>query len=224
MKVYVSVGRTSTEKQEKFVQAIESTLRANGLEPVTAGRTSFSSRQPLLAIHDLMKQCAGTVIIAFERTHIEKAVDRRGAGEHERVLVDVNLPTVWNQIEAAMSYVHDLPLLVIVENGLKSEGLLETGYDWYVQWVRLEPSELGQVEFQGVLADWKQRAGEHAAGLKGGDGTKTGVSKAEDPSKLTIGQILSSLTVSQAWGAVTALAVLIASVATLAYKLGAGFH
>lgn len=156
MKVFVSVGRTSTEKQEKFVQAIEALLRAHGLEPATTGRSSFSSRQPLLAIHDLMKECVGTAIIAFERTHIENGADRRGH-ESERILANVNVPTVWNQIEAAMAYVHDHPLLVIVEHGLKSEGLLETGYDWYVQWVNLEPAELGGVEFQGVFADWKKR-------------------------------------------------------------------
>lgn len=214
MKVFVSVGRTSTEKQEKFVQAIEATLKAQGLEPVTAGRSSFSSRQPLLAIHELMKECVGTAIIAFERTHVEEGMDRRG-GEHERKLADVNVPTVWNQIEAAMAYVHDHPLLVIVEDGLKTEGLLETGYDWYVQWVRLDPAELAGAEFQGVLADWKRRVSDRAS-IQSGQ-----VARPPEPAeKLTIGAILASLTVPQIWAAATAVLTVLASVAAIAYKIG----
>jgi hypothetical protein len=99
MQVFLSVGRTATPEQEGFVRAIEAYLRSNGFEPMTAGRTSFSSRQPLLHVRELMEQCAGTVVIAFERTHIEKAMELRGSSE-EKPVSNTNLPTVWNQIEA----------------------------------------------------------------------------------------------------------------------------
>ena len=54
MNVFLSVGRTSTSQQEEFVRAIEAHLRANGLEPKTVGRTSFSSNQPLRHVQALM--------------------------------------------------------------------------------------------------------------------------------------------------------------------------
>jgi len=139
--VFVSLGRTSTPEQEKFVSSIEQYLRDNGLEPRAVGRTAFSSLQPLKFVEQLMHECSGTIIIAFERTHIQEGKERRGSNA-EKVIQDVKLPTVWNQIEAVMAYVLDHPLLVIVEHGIHSEGLLETGYDWYVQWVKLDTTTL----------------------------------------------------------------------------------
>lgn len=50
-----------------------------------------------------------------------------------------------------MAYVLGHPLLVIVENGSRNEGLLEAGFDWYVQYVDLESSVLSSKQFLGAL-------------------------------------------------------------------------
>jgi len=155
-KIFLSVGSTSNEQQEQFVQAVEQHLRANDFIPQTVGRTYFSSQQPLKAVGELMSQCVGTVIIAYERLHIGEALERRG-NPNEKEIRSVNLPTVWNQIEAAMAYTLGHPLLVIVEHGIKSEGLLEVGYDWYVQWVDLDRAALQEPSYIGAFADWKRR-------------------------------------------------------------------
>src|SRR5712692_10114879 len=102
--VFLSVGRTTTPQQETFVREIEALFVKNGLAPRTVGRTSFSSEQPLRHVSNLMDQCSGTVIVAFERTFIGNGLDRRGSA-NPQPLADVKLPTVWNQIEAAMGYV-----------------------------------------------------------------------------------------------------------------------
>ena len=155
-KVFLSVGSTANEKQENFVRAMERYLENNGLTPQTVGRTYFSSKQPLAAIDELMQECVGSVIIAYERIHLKEAIEKRGH-PRQQLLQGVNLPTAWNQIEAAMAYTLGHPLLVLVERGLKSEGLLETGYDWYVQWIDLDESVFTDRRFLGVFADWKKR-------------------------------------------------------------------
>jgi hypothetical protein len=155
-KVFLSVGSTANDKQEDFVQAMERFLENHGLTPQTVGRTYFSSKQPLAAIDEVMQECVGTVIIAYERIHMETAVEKRGS-PNEKPLDGLNLPTAWNQIEATMAYTLGHPLLVLVENGLKSEGLLETGYDWYVQWIDLDVAVLSDHVFLAVFADWKKR-------------------------------------------------------------------
>jgi hypothetical protein len=173
MKIFLSVGKTSTPAQEDFVRAIEGYLQANGFVPQTVGRTYFSSLQPLKTIDALMNECCGTIIVAFERLYAAEAVERRGSAQ-QHTLNNVKLPSVWNQIEATMAYVRGHPLLVIVEQGIKSEGLLEKGYDWYVQWVELDESVLTAPEFLGVFADWKRRAeGYHAAKLHGAPADQT---------------------------------------------------
>ena len=156
LKVFVSVGGTATEKQEAFVRAVEDRLRAAKLSPCTVGRNTFSSDSPLKAVTALMNECSGAVVIAFERMFFSSGIEKRG-GPRETALNDIRLPTAWNQIEAAMAYSRNLPLMVIVEEGLRSEGLLERGYDWYVQRVPLDTTFLNTNEFNGILASWKSK-------------------------------------------------------------------
>lgn len=156
LNVFVSVGGTATERQEAFVRAVEDRLRSEGMIPHTVGRNTFSADAPLKTVTELLDKCSGTLVIALERSHFASGTEKRG-GPKEITLTDVKLPTPWNQIEAAMTYARGLPLMVVVEAGLKSEGLLERGYDWYVQWVQLEASALHSTEFSGVLASWKQK-------------------------------------------------------------------
>ena len=161
-KIFLSLGRTFTEAQETYVCRLEEHLRTNGLVPQTVGRSYFTSQAPLKAVDILMNECAGTVVVALERTFIPQAIDRRGSPKAS-TLVEVRLPSVWNQIEAAMAYVRGHPLLVILEDGLRPEGLLEEGYDWYVLTANITQMPLTDVESAGVFTDWKGRVLEAAA-------------------------------------------------------------
>ena len=118
----------------------------------------------------------------------------------------MKLPTPWNQIEAALSYARGLPLLVIVESGLKNEGLLENGYDWYVQTLDTDASALTSSEFNGVLASWKQMIV---------DKPRNSVLK-KGVEELTVAELLGSLKPLQLWSFVATLGALIAG----AFALG----
>lgn len=205
--VFVSVGGTATEEQEAFVRAVEDRLRSEGLVPHTVGRNTFSSDAPLKTVTNLMDKCLGTVVIALERSYYPTGFDKRG-GPKEAALIDVRLPTPWNHIEAAMSYARGLPLMVILEAGLKSEGLLERGYDWYVQWVKPEVAALHSNEFNGVLASWKEKM------IKG---SKKSPPKA--PSELTVSELIGGLRPVQLWSVLGALAALVAGAFALGGKL-----
>ena len=215
MDVFMSIGRTFTPEQEEFVAAVEQTVRDNQLTGRCLGRTEYSSEQPLKAIERLMTECSGTVIVAFERLYIESGIERRGSNE-EKPIDGMSLPTVWNQIEAAMAYVMKQPLLVIVEDDLRSEGLLETGYDWYVQWVSLDRMILNDREFKGIFADWKRRVEEYHQNR---DQVASGTAQVIDPEKLTIGQIVGSLKPQQLWAMGIAVAAAVPGLAYLACTL-----
>jgi hypothetical protein len=163
---------------------------------------------------ELLDKCAGTVVIALERSFFPTGLDKPG-GPNEIQLTDVRLPTPWNRIEAAMAYSRGHPLLVIVENGLKNEGLLERGYDWFVQFVEPVPSALTTLEFNGVLASWKQKLVSRKA-----RGTSVATSNSsKSPADLTIGELVSGLRPAQLWGILAALATALAG----AFALGAKF-
>jgi hypothetical protein len=206
--VFVSVGGTATEQQETFVRALEDRLRSEGLVPHTVGRNTFSADAPLKTVIELLDKCSGTVVIALERAYFASGIEKRG-GPKESPLTDIKLPTPWNHIEAAMSYTRGLPLMIIVEAGLKSEGLLERGYDWYVQSVKLEAAALHSNEFNGVLSSWKQKMAE----------TPKRGSPSRAPSDLTVAELLGGLKPAQLWTVLVALAALVGG----AFALGGRF-
>jgi hypothetical protein len=212
--IFVSVGATSNDGQEAFVRAVEDRLRSEGLIPQTVGRNTFSSDAPLKKVVELLDTCEGAVVIALERSFFPSGVDKRG-GPDERQLSNIKLPTPWNHIEAAMAYSRRLPLMVLVESGLKSEGLLEHGYDWYVQWIKPVPSALTTNEFNGVLADWKSKVASYkAAPIKAGNDTSS-----KSPAELTMRELVGGLRPAQLWGVLVGLAALVAGAFALGAKL-----
>jgi len=46
---------------------------------------------------------------------------------------------------------------VVVEEDLRAEGLLETGYDWYVKRVAVSAQATADREFLGIFDDWRSR-------------------------------------------------------------------
>ena len=106
-----------------------------------------------------------------------------------------------------MAYSRNLPLMVIVEEGLRTEGLLERGYDWYVQRVLLDTASLNTNEFNGVLASWKHKM------------TTKPPETAASATDLTVAQLVGGLKPSQLWSVLAALAVLIAGAFTVGAKL-----
>jgi len=213
--VFLSVGRTYTDDQEQFVTSLEASLRTRGLNPRTVGRSDFSSKAPLKRISEVLDGCHGSVVLAFERSRATHFVDRPGSPSEARS-DSVRLPTVWNQIEASMSYAKGLPLLVLVESGLKDEGLLEARYDWYVQWIDLQDAALRTNEFQAVLADWVSEVEKHSS-----------APQAEAPAPrsardATLRELVGALTVPQLWAALGAVITVLAAVAGVSYRLGGG--
>lgn len=210
--VFLSVGGTANADQERFVSALEERLRAEGLVPNTVGRNKFSADAPLKTVERLMDTCVGTIVVALERSYFPKGKEKRG-GDQERELAETRLATPWNQIEAAMSYSRGLPLFVLVQKGLKSEGLLEPGYDWYVQTVPLDISALSSNEFNGVLASWKDKLQENP------EQKKATTSPAISVDDLTMGQILGALKPVQYWSVLAAAFGVVGSAFALGAKL-----
>jgi hypothetical protein len=149
------------------------------------------------------------------------AFELRGSAKEQRI-ADLRLPTVWNQIEAALGYSRGHPLLVICENGLRSEGLLEKGYDWYVQWLDIDPREVDTREFREVFDDSKERVEKVHETRSALATTPLPAKGLSNPADATVAELLGSLKPAQLWGALATLGAFIVFVAGIAYKLGHG--
>jgi hypothetical protein len=184
MNVYVSVGVYNAQ-QEEFVRNVEERLRAEGLVPQTVGRNVFTADSPFLAVNELMDKCRGVVIIALERLHIESGVEK-GGGPGEVPLRSVKICTPWNHIEASLGYARRLPLLVIVQEGVRADGFLERTLGRNVQTVTLDKASLNSPSFNGVLASWKEKLAAPPSAARPADTSL-------DVEKLTIGELLGKL-------------------------------
>lgn len=214
--VFVSVGRTFSAEQEKFVSAIESYLKGIGLNPQTVGRNYFKSQQPLRSITECMRECSGTVIIAFERIYVANGEEKRGSSQPAS-LSETKITTIWNQIEAAMAYTLGQPLLVIAQEGIRAEGLIDEGFDWFVKRVDLKCHLADDPEFVAILADYKARVDAAPRAKLPGSGPGQA---ALAPSEMTVAQLIGSLKASQLWATLAAIIGVVAGAAAVAYQIG----
>ncbi|MDR1091842.1 MAG: hypothetical protein LBL79_12280 [Prevotella sp.] len=156
-----------------------------------------------------MDNCYGSVIIALERTYFPSGLKKRGSVS-ESVLKEAKFPTPWNQIESAMAYSKGQPLMIIIEEGLKTEGLLERGFDWYVLYLKPDRLSLFTPEFDGVLLSWRNKVEQY----KNSKNEKA--RKKIDVAELTIGDLIKKLRTTQMWAVLAGLAAMLAG----AFMLG----
>ena len=221
--VFLSAGRPANAQQAEFLEAVERFLRQNGMNPRTPGRTHQGNKQPLKVVAQCMRECEGIVVVAYERIYAAVATERRG-GTDESTWRDAMVPTVWNQVEGTMAYTLGLPVLVVAQNGLRSEALLESKYDWNVRWMDLDPQLLHEEDFRSVFEDWRKdvevavKAKAATAPVPGAGPSRAGPQG--DASNPTIGTILTALKGGSGWKVITTAFTVLSGTFFLGYKLG----
>lgn len=208
MRIFLSVGSTYNDEQEAFVSAFETFLSQNKCERLTVGRGSYFSKQPIESARDLMKEADGMVVIAFTRQIIESAREKPDS-ELETKVENEKHPTVWNQLESAMGFGLDLPLLMVIEKGLRQEAMLKDRLEYRALVTSLDPNYFSSDEFKGIFADWKTTS------LNKKTTKEENVSV--DIDSFTIGHIFKTLKPSQLWGVSSGLLAVIAAFCTATY-------
>ena len=146
--IFLSIGRPYNEKYEKFAEALIKYGRDRGFNLQSVGYNVGTHNRPLVKITEVLNESKGAIVVAFSRIHIQEG------NEKGVKLSDTHITTPWNQIEAAMAYVQHIPLLVIAEKGLKKEGLIEIGNDWYVHEMEMIPKSLEEKSFELSFEEW----------------------------------------------------------------------
>lgn len=215
-RVYLSVGTGLNETQEAFVQSLEARVTAAGMSTHTVGRNEFSSDAPLKAVKALMDTCDGVIVLALERLRFPEGIERPGSAR-ESVLGPTSLATSWNQIEATLAYERRLPLLVLVDEAVRQDGMLEASNDWYVESLQTRQELLDTKEFAGRLRHFAEKVKERSEKAAATHDTQ----KSEnDVTSKTIGEWLRLLTPSQVWTLITALSATVATSFAVGLWLG----
>ena len=96
-----------------------------------------------------MRECHGAIVVAFERTYFESGIEKKKID-----LKSVRYTTPWNQIEASLAFGFGIPIIVLMEPGLREEGLLEQKFDWYVDQVNNSAAGLSDKNVRNRLMAW----------------------------------------------------------------------
>lgn len=164
--VFLSRAQPHTMPQARFLKSLCKHLRSRGLEPRTVGDTDFGLNG-LDAVRGLLRQCNGIISVAFRRAVVREGADRPDADQRlgdavrEVSLIDTWLTTPWCHMEAAMAYQIGLPVLLVVEEGVRQDGALENGVlGQYPPQFDLAGGDRDlDAVFAGNLEKWRQLAG-----------------------------------------------------------------
>lgn len=212
IEIFISKGGDESTLQRAFVDAVIDALKTAGIKSRIMFENEWSHEQPLKVIKKTISECDGLLVIAYTRSEFEKGKELRCNIEKE--LGNIKLPTTWTHIEGAIAYAYELPMWIIAEDGLKSEGLIEKGYDWNVYWSNLDIDEVKSDKFRGYLQSWKLAIEEKKS-------AKSNTELEIDLSKLGLGKLFSMISLPQLWKLLGVLATIIALTAVSSYKLGA---
>lgn len=151
--IFVSIGNPYREEYEAILTRLMDTIQEAGLRPRVIDRTDYPIGRPLEHIANVMAECSGVVVVAFERSFFPSGTEKRGSKAATSVR-ERRYTTPWNHIEAALAYKQGLPLLVLAEEGVQREGLIEEGHDWYVEHFDLDEDPLTSRRIRTRIQEW----------------------------------------------------------------------
>jgi hypothetical protein len=212
IKVFVSAGTPGNDIQKSFRDSVISAIELAGLSPRVMSDRDWDYKNPLRGIRRAMEECSGTMVIAYARYQFPAGVEiRRGGG---RPLQDIEFPTPWNQIEAAMAYERGLPLLVVADSGLRRDAVFEATNDIRPFLTDITTSIQLAAGFQGYLHSWKQDVEAFAASSE--------ARLSETSREVSIKHLFSTLPWYEALGLAGTILGALAGAATVGYRIGTG--
>lgn len=122
--VFISHPTPYNKYQQAFLSLIELELRNHGLNPTNLGKNNWSFISPLKPIKDLMNTCVAAIIIGLERHHSFIGYEKEFSKESKE-LIHKYSSSPWIHIEAGMAYYAGLPILILKENKVYTEGILD---------------------------------------------------------------------------------------------------
>ncbi|MCC8439539.1 hypothetical protein CRI85_04165 [Leuconostoc pseudomesenteroides] len=118
---------------------------------------SCHKRITVKKINDEIKKSDGAIIFGIPQIKINDAMYKPKT-PNESLISDVCLSTPWNQIEAAIAYAHDIPMMIICDNGIQ-DGFFENSTSGnFVQRYNLKSSSWTENEqFLQIADEWLKK-------------------------------------------------------------------
>ena len=150
--IFLSRPTTIDAAFESAYVAFDLFLTSQSIRPRRLGESDYSRQAPLKAVFQIIDECCGAIILGYPQFSMRHEVRRSNKTQNDWGLV---FPTPWNQIEGALAYRAETPVLVIahhgVEGGVFDHGVTGEG----VMHLDLGmPNWFSQPQFEQPFADW----------------------------------------------------------------------
>lgn len=128
--VVVSVGQQYLPEHTLLVNGISNALRSRDMGPELLTHDHWNPDAPIQSVVSYMRTRFGTIVIAFPRIHYEVAWEWPDS-PRQVVLRSRDVASVWLQIEAALAFEIGHPILILVDDRLRPEGMLNPKHPAY---------------------------------------------------------------------------------------------
>lgn len=153
--VFVSKPNALTKVQTNFWVQLRELLEQRNLVPRTLGETDYPNGSPISAVRDLMISCDGAIVLGFQQIEVLIGTEKKDTPK-KRSVNGARFPTPWNQIEAAMAFAFEKPVLILREEGV-SGGIFELGNtDRFIHSAELTSDWLRSQQFLQPLTRWQE--------------------------------------------------------------------
>jgi hypothetical protein len=107
--------------EQKLIELYQ-LLEDTGFKANTIGKSQAPLMSPFEDVRRLMKKCKCTIVLGLPQVFMHT-----GSIKHEPITSHLTLPTEWNQIEATMSLMLDMPTLVLLHKSVAARGIFDRG-------------------------------------------------------------------------------------------------
>lgn len=152
MNIFLSRPTKVGAAYEAVYRQFEQFLSTHDFTLKRLGGGSFSKKAPLRAVIDLINGSAGAIILGYPQLEFSHEVRRSAEVQNK---VSTVIPTPWNQIEGALAYASEKPILVVAHPGI-SGGVFDHGITGEGV-IHLDLDQAGwfeKPEFQQPFAEW----------------------------------------------------------------------
>lgn len=161
VKVFFSVGSPHNELQQQYIDNLKAYFSQHGILLETL--KGWNDEDPLVAILAEMKDAHGCLVLAFERFYMKEGVLKRGS-EQEHQVKDQSFTSSWLQIEAALARSLEMPLIILKDNALQSDGLIHNDkQEWGIVLIdHRNAAEIDAYPVKNFLLNWINQVKKHA--------------------------------------------------------------
>jgi hypothetical protein len=173
MNIFVSRPTVIGTEFETPYAALHDQLVSQGFVLRRLGGGDYSKKPPLRAVIDLIQECCGALILGYPQLEFQHSALRSTKFQNNFRSV---YPTPWNQIEGALAYACESPVLIIphpgidggvFDHGITGEGVLHLDLaeaDWF-----------RKAQFTQPFKEWAAEVGECSTrrSIPAGSGART---------------------------------------------------